>query len=428
MAGMVERSSMYDQLQQQGTQSQPNQGYSGGLVMANGKPQQLQQQMTQMSSMPPMQQQGTQPQTSGDQAPRSVPQTQSASPAPAPAPPAAQGVPQSYGLPQFQQWAQTTFGRQANQSELGQIGNAIGSAGANGQYSQAQYQQAQGLAEQMARAQGWTGQSAQPAAPAWGQNPAVTSPVTGSMFGQGNVAVQAPQHQTYQHQNPYMQQQQQLMQSILGSGGSMNQNVQDSMFEQQKEQANSMAQQLGMRAGQGAAGRGFGPNGNANQGAQSQINDTLAQQLMGGRRDISVQAAQTNRQDQLNALNQSMGLDDQAFNQGMGQNQQAYGQNMGNAQFQYQQMQNDRGSQLQEWLAQRTDQLENRGMRNQEQQFLQSFLESQRQFNNQFGENQRQFNANLGENSRQYNGQMGFNYTNMNNNNQNSYMRYLMGG
>lgn len=78
-------------------------------------------------------------------------------------------------------------------------------------------------------------------------------------------------------------------------------------------------------------------------------------------------------------------------------------------------------------------------------QYNTSFGENQRQYNTNFGENQRQYNQNFGENQRQFDIQqvleqmrlasqnrqfddsMGYNYTNMNNNNNQNLLNWLMG-
>jgi hypothetical protein len=356
---------MYNQQQSK----QGNQVYAtNNLVMANGRPQVAQQGAAQQQQQ--RQRNNAQNNAQGD----SLNQTQIG------------GVPRNYNVNQWQQQAQQRYGRQATQDELNQVAQRVGYQG--GDISQQQWDQSWSVADEMAKKMGWQPPQQQNSQNQWGQNHSTIDPVTGRMFGP-------------QYQNPFQQQQQQLMQQILGSGGSMNQQVQDSMFEQQKEQALALQKQLGMAGSQGVASRGFGPKGGAAAGMQGQLNNALAQQLMGGRRDIATQAAQVNRADQLAALGASQGLDQQGYQQFMG----------------------DRNSQLQEWLAQRGNQLDTRRQSAQEEQFRRD-LELRYQ---QFMEGQRQFNENFGENRRQFNNQLGFNYTNMNNTNNQNFLRYLMG-
>lgn len=350
----------YNQPSQQKAQQYP--ATSGGLVMPQGKPQMTQQGPQQQGGQP--QYMGAMPQMDRTMGPQPQGQYGGINPS-------ANGVPKTYSVDQYQQWAQQRYGRQATPQELQQLAGKVGYKG--GPINEEMWKKAQEESDVMARSLGWNG----PSAPPWSSEPGKINPVEGRMFGP-------------QYQNPFQQQQQDMMRQLLGSGGSMNQTMQDQLFERQKEQSNALAKQFGMMGQQAAGARGFSSGGNAAQAAQSQVNSNLARELMGGRRDISAQAAQVNRQDQLNALNASMGLDQQGYQQFMG----------------------DRSASLQEWLAQRGDhwQGQNYGLDNRR------FLESIRQFN-----------QSLGENSRQFNNQMGYNYANMNNNNQNDFMRYLMG-
>lgn len=368
-----------DQTQYNQKTQQYNPQTSGGLVMPQGKPQMTQQgpqPMGQYGGINP-QQQGGRPQymEAMPQMDRTMGPQQQQGPQPqgqyGGINPSANGVPKTYSVDQYQQWAQQRYGRQATPQELQQLAGKVGYKG--GPINEEMWKKAQEESDIMARSLGWNG----PSAPPWSSEPGKINAVEGRMFGP-------------QYQNPFQQQQQDMMRQLLGSGGSMNQTMQDQLFERQKEQSNALAKQFGMMGQQAAGARGFSSGGNAAQAAQSQVNSNLARELMGGRRDISAQAAQVNRQDQLNALNASMGLDQQGYQQFMG----------------------DRSASLQEWLAQRGDhwQGQNYGLDNRR------FLESIRQFN-----------QSLGENSRQFNNQMGYNYANMNNNNQNDFMRYLMG-
>lgn len=94
---------------------------------------------------------------------------------------------------------------------------------------------------------------------------------------------------------------QQLLQ-LLRNPESLSQTWQDQMFEQQKDDANSLAKQLGLQNQQGMASRGWNPFGNQAQWQQQELQDNLANQLLAGRRNVATQAATQNRADVLNAL------------------------------------------------------------------------------------------------------------------------------
>lgn len=72
----------------------------------------------------------------------------------------------AYGIPEYQQWAKSTFGQEASPEDLNTLGGIVGAPGANGQYSPEQWQQAQQWGTQQATARGW--QPTTPAAPAPG--------------------------------------------------------------------------------------------------------------------------------------------------------------------------------------------------------------------------------------------------------------------
>lgn len=213
--------------------------------------------------------------------------------------------------------------------------------------------------------------------------------------------------------NPLYGQQTAMVQQMMQNPHTMGQQQQDQLGERQKESAQRMMQQMQQQQGQAMAQRGFSGNSGAQQAMQQQNQSDLMQQILSGRRDIAMQAAQTNRQDELNALNASMGLTGQEFQQDMGLAQMGLGQ-----------INQNRGANLQEKLGDHgMDQdLWNRGF-------------TKDSFNKTFGldflrylQQGDQFNKSLGENSRQFNGQMGLNWANFDANQQNNFLNMLMSG
>lgn len=93
-----------------------------------------------------------------------------------------------------------------------------------------------------------------------------------------------------------------ILNAVLNKPQVLDQNTQDAMYEQQKEQQNALAQQFKQQAGQAGAGRGFSSTGGYQAAATNQANSELGRGLMAARRDISVQAAQLNRQSEIAAV------------------------------------------------------------------------------------------------------------------------------
>jgi len=93
-----------------------------------------------------------------------------------------------------------------------------------------------------------------------------------------------------------------LMNAILAKPETMGQVQQDQLFEQQKELLNAQRAQQGAQLDQNLLRGGMsGLGGRARQGLQNNNND-FNSQLLAGRRDIAVQAAQQNRADTTAAL------------------------------------------------------------------------------------------------------------------------------
>lgn len=362
-------------------------------------------------------------------------------------------------LEAFQNWSKTTFGREANPMELQQIGSKIGAPGADGQYTQDQYAQAQKEATGMAQAQGWNPQPQQPQ-PQQPQTQNATGPQkvngvpltyqAGSYASQYNPA----QFAQYVPQQQNTQQRDALLNSVLSNPQTMGQQWQDQMFEQGKESANSYAKQLGQQNSQRLAGRGLSANGGAQRENEQQTQQDLMETLLGGRRAIATQAVTQNRADELNALNAAnttYGADlDRALKQYQaqlaGQTAQAqenqFGADYGLRQFgvneaarqaqsqsaldtgrfNFEVTDTDRQRQLQEFLGVVGAILEQQRFKENQRQFNQGYgLDAaklgmtQDQFNRTFGENRRQFDLGFGENQRQFNNQLGLNWANSQN-------------
>jgi hypothetical protein len=208
-----------------------------------------------------------------------------------------------------------------------------------------------------------------------------------------------------------------LMNGILANPGTMNQQWQDQQYEAGKETANDFRRQMGEQVRQGGAGRGWSGASGVQGAILGNLDENLVSQLLAGRRDISMRAAQGNRQDTYNAINAAQGLDQQGFGNALG----AYGANLdawrageGTRQF-------DANHGLQSWLASNNVRLEDL-----------RFNEGKRQFNNGFGldflrflENQRQFGQTFGEGQRQFNNTMGLNWFNAQGNQMNNQMGWF---
>lgn len=213
--------------------------------------------------------------------------------------------------------------------------------------------------------------------------------------------------------NPLYGQQAAMVQQMMANPHTMGQQQQDQLAERQKESANRMMQQMGQQQGQQMAGRGFSGNSGSQQAMQQQNQSDMMQQILGGRRDIAMQAAQTNRQDELNALNASMGFTGQEYQQDMGIANMGLGQINQNRNFGLQEKLGNHGIDQDIWQRGFTKDSFNKT-------FGLDFLRYLQQGD--------QFNKSLGENSRQYNGQMGLNWANFDANQQNNFLNMLMGG
>jgi hypothetical protein len=94
----------------------------------------------------------------------------------------------------------------------------------------------------------------------------------------------------------------QLLIHALQNPESLSQVWQDQMFEKQKDDANSWAQQMGLQNNQNLVARGHTLGGGVQQAMNQDTQSQLMQQLLAGRRDIATQAATQNFADRLNVL------------------------------------------------------------------------------------------------------------------------------
>lgn len=218
--------------------------------------------------------------------------------------------------------------------------------------------------------------------------------------------------QSFRGANPYAGQQQAMMQKILANPETMGQQFQDQLGESQKESAQRMMGQANAQGQQALAGRGFGSGGGTQQALQSDNQQNMIANLLAGRRDIATQAAQVNRQDQYNALNQSSDL-----------NQRDWDGQMGLANMGLNQMNQNRQSNLQDFL----------GMHSADEDVL-GREQNDSQFNKNFGldflrymAQKDQFKESLGENKRQYNDSSGFNWANFDAQQQQAMMNRIFG-
>lgn len=218
--------------------------------------------------------------------------------------------------------------------------------------------------------------------------------------------------QSFRNTNPYYAQQQQLMSRILSNPQTMGQQQQDQLNEQQKESALRMQKQFGTQAQQQAASRGFGGGGGTQQALQSQMAQDTMNQILSGRRDVALKAANQNRQDEMNALDASQRLSGQEWEA-----------DMGRSALNLNQMNQNRQSNLQEWLGRHSADMDMLG-----------FEQGRDQFNKGFGldflrylAQKDQFGQTLGENQRQFNNVEGRQWAGLNADQQNRMMQTIMG-
>lgn len=226
-------------------------------------------------------------------------------------------------------------------------------------------------------------------------------------------------------------QQNNLVNSILQNPETLNPNVLAQMKGAQKDEALAMQRQLQQGYDQNNAARGTLGGGFA-QAQQGQLANNAVNSILTGNRNLDVQAAQTNRADQLNALNAS-----EQIGQGqMGRSTQGYGAQLAGQQAQA--GQNFQG--FQSRVASQQDAVQralaqfgiNQGVAaNRQQNYGQDLgaemaLEQLKQ-NSAGINNAGQFNlANFLEGQRQFNGNLGFNWAQLDQQGQGTLMDWLM--
>lgn len=308
-----------------------------------------------------------------------------------PQPPASRSVGST--MSDLRNYARSTYGRDISDQEFQDYGRRIGFQGDS--VSDTQYNQARSEIDRQF-------------GPAKGPQPIPGPPPS---------AHPTPLPPAFSYQPQFNPQITAHMQRILANPETMGQQWQDQQFEVGKESAADFRKQLGEQLSQRVAGRGFSGQGGINQAILAGLDENLMSQLLAGRRDVAMRAAQGNRQDLYNAINAAQGLDQQGFQNALG----AYGAALQGFQAAEGQRQFGATSDLQRWLAANNVDLENR-----------RFTEGTRQFDRSYGldflrflENQRQFGQTFGEGQRQFNNTLGLNWFNAQNNRQNNLLNYI---
>jgi hypothetical protein len=224
-----------------------------------------------------------------------------------------------------------------------------------------------------------------------------------------------------QYQAPDQGQTEQLAQGrvnqTLQEGGSLSPDIVAKLKARQKQSQLGMADQAKQQAQQALAQHGYQAAGGTRQGANAQIDMGTINNILNSNRDTDIQAATTNRQDILNAVQAATGFmndrqnrsSDQYRNVLAGQGAQA-DSNFRIAGFNENQRQADNSGDLQSWVAQQqaNQAADDSKLKNM------SLLHGIDMDQMNFGENQRQFNDSLG-----------FNYNQANQSQDNSLMDYL---
>ena len=96
-----------------------------------------------------------------------------------------------------------------------------------------------------------------------------------------------------------------LIQAILNRPATLDQTEQDRLFEQQKEQQRALGQEAGQRMSQAIAGRGLSASGGQQRAGSVKLESGFIQNLLSARRDVSMKAAEVNRQNELAAVEMS---------------------------------------------------------------------------------------------------------------------------
>lgn len=214
--------------------------------------------------------------------------------------------------------------------------------------------------------------------------------------------------------DPQTLQQNSLMNAIMQNPETMNPNVVAQLKEAQKEQALLMQQQAGQGFSQSAAARGVLGGGNA-QGQQQTAQNNAFNSILSGNRSTDIAAAQTNRADQLNALNASSGLQKSQLDNILAGHAAQLGDTQFNAAQDQQHYQNGINQQLAQFGI-------NQGVAQNAQQNYGADLGAH--FG---GQNSIMDVMRFLQQGHQFDQSMGFNYNQLDQNGQNSLLQFLMG-
>jgi hypothetical protein len=306
-----------------------------------------------------------------------------------PQPPATQGQSVQSAMGSLRGYAQNTYGKSISDQEFQQYGKKVGFQGDT--VNDDQYNAAR---QEIDRAYG----------------PGQAGPKV-AQDGPPPTNYPTPLPPTVQYQPQFAPQIQGHLGNILQNPGTMNQQWQDQQYEAGKEQALALRQQFGEQSKQQMAGRGWSGGSGVQSAILAGLDETLASQLLAGRRDIATQAAQTNRADTYNAINAAQGYDQQGFGNAQAQN----AQNLAFWQAQEAARSGNQSFDLQRWLADQNVNIER-------EQFGKTFgLDFLR-----FLENRDQFGKTFGEGQRQFNNTMGLNWFNAQGNQNNSLLNYFI--
>jgi hypothetical protein len=301
--------------------------------------------------------------------------------------------------------AQSGWGRTIDDNMFNQMAGAAKYTGGN--VTSQQYNDALKFMQNQ-----WGAQTTQPGAQQPPPSMANVGPAAAmTAFKEQSQVVGVPA--AYSQSNPYQQQQQSLMKGILANPQTMGQQQQNQLGEQQKESANRMMAQANQMAQQQSVGSGFAGGGQRQAAQQNQNQQDMISNLLAGRRDIAVNAARTNRQDELNALDASSRLGQQGFENDMSRAAMGFGQ-----------INQNRGLGLQEYLGEKGTDLD----------YL-KFDAGNQHFNKQYGldflqhlAQKDQFNRQLGQNQNQFVDSMGLNWAQHQASQANNFLNYLYGG
>jgi hypothetical protein len=236
----------------------------------------------------------------------------------------------------------------------------------------------------------------------------------------GQAMTRRPQFAQYQapDNNQTEQLAQQQVNTMLQSGGSLSPDVVSKLKARSKQQALSMADQKKQEAAQFMAARGYNPAGGTAQAAGAQIDFGTINNILGMNRDTDITAATTNRADNLNAVQAATEfMNSRNARSGDSFRNVLLGQTTQNDSdfrvdgFNEDMRRTDNQTDLQRWIA--TNQAE-------------QAAEESRLRNATFAHGVDMDYRNFGEGARRFDNSLGFNYNQLNANQDNFLMQYLM--